>query len=163
MNRITSIAQNLVLGIVVAACWLVISGCVYDVPITAKPTRPIDTRLLGNWTSADGKIKLKVVKWDNDNYIVSKVQDNGENLYRVWHSDVAHTPLVTVQILEESKPQYAYWTWNLSADGRLHLRMVNDKIIPDQVKSSASVRKLLKQNLQNPDLFGEESQFTKDK
>jgi hypothetical protein len=163
MNKITLNAQKLTLGIVVAACCIVISGCVYDVPITAKPTRPIDARLLGNWTSTDGKAKLKVVKFDNDNYIVSKVEDKGEDLYRVWHSDVAKTPLVTVQILEEPKTKYAYWVWNLSEDGRLHLRMVNDKIIPDDVKSSSSVQKLLKKNLQNPALFGEESQFTKDK
>ena len=146
MNPMSWMTRTLALGLLAAAGWLAVSGCVYDVPITAKPTRPIDARLLGNWTSTDGKARLKVVKFDNDNYIVSKVEDKGEDLYRVWHSDVAKTPLVTVQILEEPKTQYAYWVWNLSEDGRLHLRMVNDKIIPDDVKRSSSVQAVEKES-----------------
>ena len=141
---------------------LAIIGCVYNVPITAKPTRLVDARLLGHWTSSDGKTTLTIVKWDNDNYAVAKLEDNEVDLYRVWHSDVSKTPLVTVQTLDQSKPQYAYWIWSLSADGRLHARIVNDKIIPDDVKSSSAVQKLIRENLQNPDLFGEESQFTKE-
>jgi len=159
MNRITLIAQKLILGIVMATCWFVISGCIYDVPITAKATRKVDSRLLGNWTSKDGKDKMKVVKLDDSNYIVY----SDGNLYRVWHSDVANTPFVTVQKLESNKPQYAYWTWKLSDDGTLSLRNVNDKIVPDDTKDSATVRKLLKENLRNPALFGDEIQMTKDK
>ena len=147
------------LGIAIAASCLIVSGCVYEVPITAKPTRPIDARLLGNWTSPDGKDKMKVVKLDDSHYIVSK---NGD-LFRVYHSDVANTPLVTVQILDSDKPTYSYYTWNLSDDGTLHVRLVNDKIIPDDTKSSSRVQKLLKKNLQNLTLFGEEGLMTKDK
>src|ERR1019366_9793791 len=102
MNRITLIAQKLILSIAVAACCFVIGGCIYDVPITAKATRKIDARLLGNWTSKDGKGKLKVVKLDDSNYIVSSDGD----LYRAYHSDVAGTPFVSVQKLESDKPQY---------------------------------------------------------
>jgi hypothetical protein len=152
-------AQKLALGIVVAACFLVNSGCIYDVPITAKATHKIDPRLIGNWTSKDEKDKMKVVKLDESDYIV----DCDGDLYRVWHSDVANTPFVTVQKLESDKPQYAYWTWKLSDDGTLSLRNVNDKIVPDNTKDSATVRKLLKENLRNPALFGDEIQMTKHK
>ena len=159
MNRVTSIAQKLTPGIVVAACCFIISGCIYDVPITAKATRTIDARLLGNWTSKDGKDKMKVVKLDDSNYIVSCDGD----LYRAYHSDVADTPFVSVQKLESDKPQYAYWTWKLSDDGTLSLRNVSDKVVPDDTKNTASVQKLLKKNLQNPALFGDVLQMTKDK
>jgi hypothetical protein len=84
-------------------------------------------------------------------------------LYRVWRSDVADTPFVSVLNLETDKPQYSYWTWKLSDDGTLILRLVNDKVIPDDTKSSVEVRKLIKKNLQNPALFGDEMQMTKDK
>ncbi|MCU0785805.1 MAG: hypothetical protein MUF81_17530 [Verrucomicrobia bacterium] len=159
MNRVRLIAKKLTLGIVVAACCFVISGCIYDVPITAKATRKVDARLLGNWTSKDGKVKMKVVKLDDSNYIVSCDGD----LYRAYYSDVADTPFVSVQKLESDKPQYAYWTWKLSGDGTLSLRNVSDKLVPDDIKDSASVQKLLKQNLQNPALFGDEIQMTKNK
>jgi hypothetical protein len=159
MNTRRLVSWRCTLGTAVAACCFVVSGCVYDVPITAKPTHKVDTRLLGDWTSKDGKDKLKVVKLDDFNYIVYSDGD----LYRAYHSDMADTPFVSVQKLESEKPQYAYWTWKLSNDGTLSLRNVNDKIVPDNTKDSASVRKLLKENLHNPALFGDETQMTKDK
>jgi hypothetical protein len=159
MNTIKPIVQKFTLGIIVAACCLAISGCIYDVPITSKATHKVDARLLGNWTSKDGKDKMKVVRLDDSDYIVSS---NGD-LYRAYHSDVADTPFVSVQKLESDKPQYAYWTWRLSDDGTLIVRNVNDKVIPDDTKDSATVRNLLKKNLQNPALFGDEMQMTKDK
>src|SRR6266571_7716154 len=61
------------------------------------------------------------------------------------------------------KPSYAYSAWKLSGDGRLVGRGVSDKVIPDETKDSASVQKLLEKNLQNPALFEDEAQFTKDK
>ena len=159
MNKVSLITRTFTVGIVAAACCLVISGCIYDVPITAKATRKVDARLLGNWTSKDGKDKMKVVKLDDSNYIVACDGD----LYRSYHSDLADTPFVSVQKLESDKPQYAYWTWKLSDDGTLSLRNVNDKVVPDDTKDSARVQKLLKENLHNPALFGDETQMTKDK
>ena len=159
MNKARLITQKFALGIVLAACCFAFSGCVYDVPITSKPTHKIDERLLGNWTSKDGKNKMKVVRLDDFNYIVSF---NGD-LFRAYHSDVAKTPFVSVQILDSAKPKYAYYAWTLSDDGTLLVRIVSDKVIPDETKDSDSVQKLLKKNLQNPALFADEGQFTKDK
>jgi len=103
---------------------------------------------------------MKVVKLDDYNYVVSM---NGEDLYRVYHSEVAHAPFITVQVLDLATPKYCYYTWHLADDGTLHARIVNDKIVPDDTKDSSTVRKLIKANIQNPSLFGDEIQFTKDK
>lgn len=158
MNKMRLLGRTCIVGIV-AACCFVFGGCIYEVPITAKPTRKVDQRLLGDWTSKDGKDKMKVVKLDDSNYIVSY---DGE-LYRVYHSDVANTAFVSVQILDSTKPKYAYDAWKLSGDGKLlSVRAVNDNVVPDATKDSASVRKLLDKNRQNPALFGDEGQFTKD-
>jgi hypothetical protein len=159
MNRDRLIARKITLGIIAAVCWSVLGGCEYEVPITAKPTRKVDERLLGNWTSKDGKDKMKVVRLNDSNYIVCY---NGD-LFRAYHSDVAKTPFVSVQNLDSAKPKYAYLAWKLTDDGTLHLRNVNDKVIPDETKTSASVRKLLEKNLQNPKLLEDEGEFTKDK
>jgi hypothetical protein len=157
MNKIKSIACASTFAAVIAAFALLLSGCVYQVPLTSQPTRPVDDRLLGSWSG--GTNKLKIVKLDAHNYIASSDGD----LYRVYHSDVADTPLVTVQVLDQPNPQYCYYSWKISDDGKLHIRMINDKIIPDDVKSSAAAQKLVRKNLQNPELFGDDSQFTKDK
>ena len=52
---------------------------------------------------------------------------------------------------------------DVPADGTLHGRAVNDKIVPDATKDSAAVRQLLADNLQNTNLLGEEGVFVKDK
>jgi hypothetical protein len=75
----------------------------------------------------------------------------------------ALTAFISVQILDSTKPKYAYSAWTLSDDGTLHGQMVSDKVVPDETKDSASVRKLLEKNLQNPALLEKETQYTKDK
>ena len=163
MNKIRFRGGTRTLGIVAAVGCLVFGGCVYEVPITPKPTRKIDEKFLGDWTAKDATdnktIKMKVVRLDDFNYIVSFKGD----LYRAYHSDVAGMPFVSVQILDSAKPEYAYSAWKLSEDGKLIGRPVSDKVVPDVTKDSASVQKLLERNLQNPVLFEEEVRFTKDK
>ena len=65
------------------------------VPITPSPTQKVQERLLGDWTSADGKEKMKVRKLDDSVYIVYYDGD----LFRAYHSDVAETAFASVQDL----------------------------------------------------------------
>ncbi len=160
MNTVKLIARKFTLGIVAAVCCFAFSGCDYEVPITASPTRKVDERLLGDWTSKDGKEKIKVRRLDDSIYIVSY---NGD-LMRAYHSDVAKTSFVSVQDIDSADRKYAYLSWKLSEDGkRLSCRAVRNKVIPKEIKDSASVQKLLEKNLQNPELLGEEEQYTKEK
>jgi hypothetical protein len=145
-----------------AVACLLFNSCEYEVPITEKPTRKIDEKLLGDWEAkddSDGKtVKMKVVKLDDANYIVSF----DEHLYRVYHSDVGKTPFVSVQDLGSDSKPYSYSVWKLTEDGALVGRSVSDKVVPDATKDSATVQKLLKQNLDNPELFEKnEMRFTK--
>jgi hypothetical protein len=41
------------------------SACEYEAPITPSPTQKVQKRLLGDWTSTDGKEKMKVRKLDD--------------------------------------------------------------------------------------------------
>jgi hypothetical protein len=52
----------------------------------------------------------------------------------------------------------------LSDDGKnLRLRNVSDKIVSKETKDSATVVALLTKNACNPELFGEEIEFKKEK
>jgi len=100
----------------------------------------VQERLLGDWTSADGKEKLKLPSLDDSIYIVYYDGD----LFRAYHSDVAETPFATVQDLNSSDRKYAYVIWKLSDDGKhLSLRNVSDKVISKETKDSGSVVALL--------------------
>ena len=141
------------------AC-LTLTACQYDIPITSAPTRKVQEQLVGDWTSADGKEKLKLRSLDDSIYIVYYDGD----LFRAYHSDVAETPFATVQDLNSSDRKYAYVIWKLSDDGKnLRLQSVNDKVVPRETRDSATVVALLTKNAGNPELFGEEIEFKKEK
>ena len=149
-----------VAGVAIGLCSLAFTSCNYDVPITSGPTRKVQEQLLGNWTSADGKEELKLRRLDDSVYIVYYDGD----LFRAYHSDVAETPFATVQDLNSSDRKYAYMVWKLSDDGKnLRLRNVNDKVVPKETKDSDSIVALLTKNASNPELFGEEIEFKKEK
>jgi hypothetical protein len=72
-------------------------------------------------------------------------------------------PLASVQDLNSKDRKYAYVVWKLSSDGKhLTLRSAN-KVIPKETNDSAAVTALLTKNARNPELFGEEIEFRKEK
>ena len=154
------ICRRLGFGIAVCLCILVFSACEYEVPITPSATQKVQERLLGDWTSADGKEKMKVRKLDDSVYIVYYDGD----LFRAYHSDVAETPFASIQDLNSNDRKYAYVVWKLSHDGKhLNRRNVNRKVIPKESRDSATIAALLTKNARNPELFGEAIEFTREK
>jgi hypothetical protein len=120
----------------------------------------VQEQVLGNWISQDGKEHLRVRRLDENIYIVYYDGD----LFRAYHSDVADTPFISVQDINSEDRKYAYVVWKLSDDGsHLSLRSVSDKVIPKETKDSATVVALLRKNAQNPELFGEEIEFRREK
>jgi hypothetical protein len=160
VNSSNLIGRRLGFGVAVCLCILAFSACEYEVPITSSPTRKVEERLLGNWSSLDGKEKMKVRRLDDSIYIVYFDGD----LFRAYHSDVADTPFVSVQDINSKDRKYAYVVWKLSDDVKhLSLRSVQSKVVPKEQKDSATVAELLKENAKNPELFGEEIEFKKEK
>jgi len=152
--------HRLCFGAIVLLYIFAINGCNYELPITLSPTRKVQEQLLGNWTSSDGKEKMRVRRLDDSVYIVYYDGD----LFRAYHSDIEETPFVSVQDLNSNDRKYAYVVWKLSDDGsHLSLRNVSDKVIPKETKDSATIVALLTKNAHNPELFGEEIEFRREK
>jgi hypothetical protein len=149
-------------GLLLAAC-LAFTACNYDDPLTAKPTRKIDERLLGSWVAVDKddhKEMLMVVRrLDDSNYVVALDGD----VYRAFHSDFAGTPFLSVQNLQPGSDnrKYVYFVWQLSADGaQLSLKGVSTRVVPEETKGRAALQKLIQANLANPKLYGDTLVFT---
>jgi hypothetical protein len=103
---------------------------------------------------------MRVRRLDDSTYIVYYDGD----LFRAYHSDVAETPFASIQDLNSDDRKYAYVIWKLSDnDEHLSLRNVNRKVIPKETRDSAAVAALLTKNVRNPELFGEEIEFRKEK
>jgi len=154
------IYRRIIFSALVSLCILAFNACQYEVPITQSPTRKVQEQLLGNWVSLDGKENMRVRRLDDSTYVVYYDGD----LFRVYHSDVAEMPLASVQDLNSNDRKYAYVVWKLSDSGeRLTLRNVNNKVIPKETKDSAAAAELLTKNARNPELFGEQIEFRKEK
>jgi hypothetical protein len=148
----------------IAAICLLFAGCNYDVPLTAQPTRKVDPRVLGDWVSFDKDSQqveqMHVRKLDDSTYVVSIDHD----IYRAFHSDFADTAFVSVQDLNSEECKYVYYVWQLSADGtQLSLKGVSNKVVPEATKGRETLQKLIKANLSNPKLYGDEIKFTRKK
>jgi hypothetical protein len=153
--------SNHVLALLLAVGALLLTGCNYDVPLTEKPTRQIDERLLGVWVAdnkEDKKEEFMVVrKFDDSTYVVALDHD----IYRVFHSDFADNPFLSAQDLNFGDGKYTYYVWQLSADGvKLSLKGVSTKVVPGETKGRAALQKLIKANLANPKLYGDTLVFT---
>jgi hypothetical protein len=143
---------------VVFLCLLSLGACVYEVPITSSPTRKVEERLLGDWTSSDGNEHMNVRRLDDNTYVLYYDGD----LFRAYHSDVEDSSFVSVQDLNSNDRKYAYVIWKLSDDGRkLILRNISNKLIPKETRDPATVVALLKNNARNPELLGEQIEFNK--
>jgi len=148
-------------SLVVTLC-LMLFGCDYDFPLTAKPTHKIDPRLVGDWApidKEDAKDEIMHVRdFDGSNYAVSMDKD----VYRAFHSDFADTAFLSVQDLNATNRKYLYFAWTISADGnQLSLKGIDTKVIPEATKSVGDVQRLIKKQLQNPKLFRDELRFTR--
>jgi hypothetical protein len=160
VNSSNFICRRLGFGVVICFSILAFTACEYEIPITPSPTRNVQERLLGDWVSLDDKENMKVRRLDDSIYIVYYDGD----LFRAYHSDVAETPFVSVQDLNSNDRKYAYVVWKLSdEDKRLSLRNVKSTVISKEQKDSAGVAELLRENAKNPELFGEEIEFKKEK
>jgi len=150
------------LTLLLASLGLFLAGCNFDLPLTAKPTRPINEQLVGDWLSVDTDaakvVRMNVRMLDEGTYAVAYDGD----LYRAFHSDFAGLPLVSVQDLNSGDRKYSYFHWQLSADGNhLSLKGVSTRVVPDTTKDRDAIQKLIKQNLSNPELYGEEMVFSR--
>jgi hypothetical protein len=152
-QRFSRLVVTLLITAVAVACGQ------YRSPITEEPTRHIDGSLVGDWLSNDQKIRIKVRKLDGSNYVVTY---NGI-VFQAFHSDVSGVSFLSVQELETTDRSFTYLAYRTSEGGtKLHLRVVNKEIVPDDAQDSAAIRALLKQNLNNPLLFHTEAVFTRE-
>ncbi len=132
----------------------------FQVPITPRPSRAIDARVLGDWKEKDGSDVMKIRKFDESSYVVLY----GTDFFRAYHSDIGKVAFVTLQDIESAERKYDYVAYEMSANGeQLELLIVNDKLVPKTTKDSATIQTLLKQHLDDPQLFSDKALFIKQK
>lgn len=155
------ISNRIILVIVAMGFLVTLAACGdYKVSITERPTRRIDQRLVGDWVSRDRAERIKVRPLSDSTYVISYAG----LLFRGFHSDIDGLSFINAQDLETGDGNYFYLNYRLSDDGKtLYLRVVSDEVVPKTMKDSASVQKLIRENLQNPLLLGTQDELTREK
>ena len=142
-------------SLLAVAC-LFFTGCDYEVPLSAQPTRPTEDALLGNWMSPDAWLMVR--RFDADHYVVFH---NG-GVYRAWHSDLAGRAFVSVQSLDGENPKYAYFTYEVGSEGRrLNLRFVTEKLVPKTIRDSNTMRETVARYAADPALLSDPAPFSR--
>src|SRR5688572_1888802 len=154
-------ARSLLPLLVLGGC-LLVTGCDYEFPLTPAPTSSINPRLLGDWIptkkAEQDEPTLHVRQWDDTHYAIAI---DGE-LYRVHHSDVVKLPFISAQDLNSNRRRYALFSWAISTDGNeLTLRRVRTEVIPERITTADSLRQLVIENANNPELLDEPLIFSR--
>ena len=143
----------------------------FEVPITAEPTRHVESALLGDWLMVDegghprnySKDRVRIRPYDQSTYVVN----HNDALYRAWHSDVDGLPLITLQSIDSDERKYQYWTWRVSDDGsEMTLRSIgavskSSGLIPTDARDSATIVDIIRKNRESAQLFGGPVRFSK--
>lgn len=144
---------------------LLLGGCIYEAPLVPKPVQPVDTRFVGNWTqSANPGNRMVIRAFDQEQYVITTVDGTTISTYRAYTCDVDGLQLANVQDLapgSDANLKWAFFSYRLNESGRLAVRMLNDKVVTPQAKSSAALRDAIRENRHNPSLFLEETVYEK--
>lgn len=143
-------------------------ACNYDFPLLPAPSRAIDSRLIGEWTTTDesGETEVLIVrKYDADHYVVLSESQPAKafqiDVARAYHTDFDGLQLVTAQVLNDER-KYLVLQWSLNADAtRLKLQSLSIEVVPERTKDRATMMKLIRANRHNPKLFGEVAEYTR--
>jgi hypothetical protein len=121
-----------------------LSGCDHAAPLTAEPTGPIETRLIGDWITHDGNRSelMNIRGYDAKNLAVAY---EGE-LYHAWPSTLGNEPFLTIQVLNGEPSPFMYANYRFENNGDvLVIRIVPHEIVPKTASPAAAQDILRKQ------------------
>jgi hypothetical protein len=139
-----------------ATLFLLLSGCIYEAPLTESPTRTIDERLVGDWVSVEEKPSvIQIRKFDDSNFILI---DSGQ-VYRVFHSDFGNINFLSLQNLDSkgsSGRKFAFIDYRFEQPDRVRARAINKNVIPDTLRTSSALQQSVRDHLKDAQLFNKE-------
>ena len=145
--------------------WLAMSG-LNSAPVCAQPASTEPSAVDGFWLGT-----LKVASQSLRIQITVATDAGGRGVCTLDSLDQGAMGLSCANVSYSQRsfsfdvpPVKGRWAGKLSDDGKhLSLRNVSDKVISKEIKDSGTVVSLLTKNASNPELFGEEIEFRKEK
>ena len=143
-------SRSLLLRLLAGLAAVLLAGCETDYSLTAKPTRAVEHRLLGDWLGDDGETRL-LIRQSADSTYIAVIDDD---VYRAFHTDHAGLSLMAAQELDPAPGRFAHVAWKLSDDGRqLTLRLVRDSILEERGIDRVSLQRAIAEHRDHPDVL----------
>ena len=142
------------------------AGCIvgFKYPLGPVKKASIDPRLLAVWECRDANPKpgrLTFMDYDGRQYLLYLTAEGEEpSHFRAYATRIKGRLFLNLQEIgpKPVEPEWLFWEYTLSADGRLSLRGVTPSPFEKVRDSAKDVRQLLERNLDNAEFF--DSAFT---
>lgn len=149
---------------VVCFCVLLLSGCLWKVPLSKPQGIPIDQDLVGQWkmTDEEGDTEhLSIVKWSETEQLLILHDDDDplkDAYYRMYPITVRGVSCLQVQLLQEHGFTVVSYA---QTDSGYTFHWLNEDYIGDSITSTREMKKQFKKNIHKKDLFTPSKQFYK--
>ncbi len=161
--------KNLLLAVASA---VTLAGCDYTVSLTDAPELPIDKALVGSWertTNQGERQHLLFLPISKTEYLVSFPAGEKDAMFaRACLCKAADQTFIQVTwfgtargLTPEDGRVYQYATYEVK-DNTLRGRLINADVVDREVTSAAALRAAIEANRENPKLFRDVWEFTKD-
>jgi len=156
----------------VCAVWVLLAGCVYEVPLAKEGKDPIDTALLGRWetTDQDGQVQsLLVLPWNANEYLVHYPADAKDSLYlRAFAVKAGAEPLLQLQLLgaangslPDSKAVYHYASVRRRGTTQVEMRLLEPSVISKDLATPEALSQAIVAHRERPEMFGDAVVFVR--
>jgi hypothetical protein len=149
---------------------LLLSACVYDVPLSDERIIAVEPALLGLWEAlpeegaetGSGPEQLRVFQFSNTEYMVQHTDEGSSLYFRAWTIEVGGVRAMQMQWIGdqdepvgEDKPgRYMVLSYNLGDQG-LEVKGLNTEIIPEDTADTRTMQEAFIANRDREDLWSE--------
>jgi hypothetical protein len=165
-----------------------LAGCIYEAPLVAKHTIPIDPALVGLWEAMpkepaepekdDGRrskilddplagARLLIIKFSDTEYVIAPGDQDGI-YYRAYAIELGGKRCMQLEVIgtnegppdwEGKNPEpFLVCSYEMK-DGNLLVRFLNEEIVGDDLKTTEALQEAFLKNKDNAELFGEPSVY----
>ena len=154
---------------------LVLSGCIYEAPITEEHSISIDQSVLGLWElvpekgeQPDPNERMMILKYAATEYLIHYPVGKDGMYLRAYPVRIGGIPCVQLQLIgteegnldKNDKKLFHVASYQLS-DGELVIKTLNTDLVRDGLKDSEALKKAFLKHKDAKDLFRDPGRFRK--
>jgi len=156
-----------------AICLFLLSGCIYEVPLTEQPQKIVNPDLFDLWeaenVSKDEKARTLVLKLNSVEYLVCYYPLSDENglYFRACDVEIDGKNIMQFQLLgtsrqnlDESKRKYHFAKYELKGD-KLVVSILNEELISKKITKTKDLVRKITEISSKTNVFQEPIVFTK--